>query len=154
MYSFIRRPVGFTCQEGNALMFFVVFHIWSGDGYIFGILKKWDLDARIDERWNMDILLRFSHICDSPGYSGYNPYAFHNPAHHVSGVPKSDVARWWILFFVVLIHSSNRYVVNPVCIVLWRILLSMPITHRNYRNPVATSRCNASDPATVPMHQW
>ena len=76
------------------------------------------LDTRIDETWNMAILLCFSHICASPGCSGYNPYIFHNPAHHVFGVLKNDVARLWILFFGILIRSSNRYVVSQDRIVL------------------------------------
>ena len=76
------------------------------------------LNARIDETWNMAILLRFSHIRASPGCSGYNPYVFHNPAHLVSGVHKNGVARLWIHFFGVLIRLSNRHGVNQDCFVL------------------------------------
>lgn len=68
----------------------------------------------------MAILLRFSHIRASPGCSGYNPYVFHNPAHHVSDAPKKGVARLWILFFIILIHSSNQHDANPDRIVLWQ----------------------------------
>ena len=76
------------------------------------------LDARIDERLNMAILLRFSHIRTSPDCSGYNQCGLRNPVHHVSGVPKTGVVRLWIPFFDVLIRSSNRYGVSPDRIVL------------------------------------
>jgi hypothetical protein len=85
------------------------------------------LDAHIDEPWNMAILLRFSHIRALRGCSGYNPYVFHNPAHHVFCARKTSVARLWIHFFGVLIRSSNRHDVNQDCFVINRLIIAQRI---------------------------